>query len=370
MSAPSSAQPFSARTAVRGLVRPAVRLTREIPPRLRLINQTGRGPLAVFLPAYGPEGAALLRIYAVARALRPLGWRTLVLPWKLTLHQRHRLLAAAAPSLLVMQGARHELNRPALYPGYPIVFDMDDADFHLPHLSAPVRRAMPDVAAVIAGSVYVADWCRAAGAREAHVVWTGAPVSPGRTPPQAGRPPVLVWGQTRPMTYTREAAVVRDLVRRLGAVRPGVTLRLFDRKPGDDPSFADTFKAPGVTVEWRETLRFSDYTAAFRDAAIGLAPLCPETPFSRGKSFGKVLTYLDAGVPVIASDACEHGRFFTQGTGVVSNDPDIWLGETLRLLEDASARQAMAEAARAAFKTRLSLETAARLTDRILRNVT
>jgi len=118
--------------------------------------------MAVFLPAYGPEGAALLRIYKVAQNLRDLGWRTLVLPWKLTLAQRHRFLARAAADIVVMQGARHALNRPELYPGQTILFDMDDADFHLPHLAEPIRASMPHVSAVIAGSAYIADWCRAA----------------------------------------------------------------------------------------------------------------------------------------------------------------------------------------------------------------
>lgn len=153
--------------------------------------QGGRGPWAVFLPAYGPEGAAFLRIYAMAAAFRPLGSRTLVLPPRLTLAQRHRVLAWMSPDVLVMQGARHALNRPRFDPGQRIVFDMDDADFHLPHLAAPVERAMIDVAAVIAGSTYVANWCLEAGAPEAHVVWTGSPVSEQKRPAQAQRGAVI-----------------------------------------------------------------------------------------------------------------------------------------------------------------------------------
>lgn len=159
--------------------------------------------MAVFLPASGPEGAALLRVYGIARSLRGLGWRTLILPWRLTLAQRQRFLARISPDVVVMQGARHALNRPDHYPGVPIVFDMDDADFHLPHLAEPVQRAMPQAAAVIAGSRYVAEWCRAAGAGQVDVVWTGSAVSAARRVPQALRPPVLAWAQTRPETYMR-----------------------------------------------------------------------------------------------------------------------------------------------------------------------
>ncbi|CAN0601711.1 unnamed protein product, partial [Ectocarpus sp. 12 AP-2014] len=88
----------------------------------------GRGPLVAFFPCEGRKGAALLRCHILADALRARGWRTLVLPSALSLPQRQRFLRAAAPDLVVMQGARHALNRPELYPDFPIVYDMDDAD--------------------------------------------------------------------------------------------------------------------------------------------------------------------------------------------------------------------------------------------------
>ena len=64
---------------------------------------------------------------------------------------------------------------------------------------------MPRVAGVIAGSRYIADWCLAEGAPRADVLWTGAEVSPGHRPPQAERPPLVAWAQTRPMDYGAEA---------------------------------------------------------------------------------------------------------------------------------------------------------------------
>ena len=352
---------------LKALGRPALGLLREAPVHSGRMLQWGRGPKVVFLPAYGPKGAALLRIYNMAAALKPLGWRTLVLPPTLTLAQRHRLLAGLAPDVLVMQGVRHRLNRPRLYPGHKIVFDMDDADFHLPHLSTPVRRAMGQVTTVTAGSSYVAEWCRRAGAPETHVVWTGSPVSSGFWRAQAVRPPVIAWAQSRPMSYAREADWVREVTTRIAARRPGATLRLFDYRTGDDPGFAASFHAPGLHVEWHPACRYSDYLAGFDDVALGLAPLCPESPFSRGKSFGKVLAYLDRGVPVLASAACEHGGFFTPATGVVSNDERVWEAAASRLLRDPVARQAMVDAAFDVFAQRLSLDAAAdRVSDVLL----
>ena len=350
------------------LARPAVRLMREVPVRGALHVQRGGGPLAMFLPAYGPEGAALLRIHEVARALRPFGWRTAVMPWRLTLAGRRRVLKAAAPDLLVMQGARHALNRPALYPGLPVVYDMDDADFHLPHLAGQVTVAMRQVAGVIAGSAYIANWVRAAGAPRADVVWTGAEISPGPRVPQSERPGIVAWAQTAPASYRAEADLVREVMARLARQRPGVVLRLYGRTEDDDSGFAAWFREAGIGVEWRKKTLYRDYLASFDDVAVGLAPLCTEAPFVRGKSFGKVLAYMDRHVPVIASATCEHEAFFDRASGVVSNDPEVWVRELDRLLGDAEARQSMAEAAFRQYRLRLTLEEAARRVDGILRS--
>lgn len=312
------------------------------------------------------HGAALLRIYNVAAALGTRGWRRLVLPHSLTLSQRQRLLAAACPDVLVMQGARHPLNRPEFYASTPVIYDMDDADFHLAHLAEPVARAMPEVAGVIAGSRYIAEWCRERRAR-ADVVWTGTPVSRRVSPPHATRPPVVAWAQTTPSAYTAEADKVLQVMARVSRQCPEARLRLYDRPEAGDAAFIDRFRQAGIRTEWLGTARYRDYLDSFDDVALGLAPLCPENEFIRGKSFGKVLAYLDRRVPVIASDTCEHGGFFDEDLGVLSNDADVWVSEIVRLLRDPSKRQSMADAAHVRFTQQLSLEEAARRTDRILR---
>lgn len=351
---------------LRRLSRPALNRLRCLPVLLGhgVRMGQGRGPLVVFLPSAGRTGAARLRIHDVARALPAFGWTGVVLSWRLDLAARQRLLARLCPDVIVMQGARHQLNRPALYPGVPILYDMDDADFHLPQLEQPVRRAMPEVAGVIAGSRYVARWCREAGAVRAGVVWTGTPPTGAQRPPQAGRGAVLAWAQTRPMDYRREAALVRHVVAGLGAQRQArgcgaLTLRLYDRRPGDDPGFAEAFAGPGVRVEWRHSMGYDRYLSSFDDVAVGLAPLCPETPFCRGKSFGKVLACLDRKVPVIGSDACEHGAFFTPDTGVITNDATLWISAADGLLEWPRHRQLMADTAHTAFLERLTIRAAA-----------
>ena len=362
--------PLRATDLLRPVLRPAVRAAREVPVWARAAaSPRGRGPVAVLLPAYGREASALLRIYNLATPLRAAGWRVHVLPWRLTLAQRRRVIAALSPDVVLMQGVRHELNRPALYPGQRIVLDIDDADFHLDHLEAPLRAAMPRVAAVIAGSGYVARWCRGAGAGEVQVVWTGTPVSAAPRPPHATRPPIVAWAQSRPETYRREAAEVCALMARVAAAVPGVRLRLYDRQPGQGEALLAPFRAAGITVEWLGSMPYDRYLASFDDVAVGWSPIATDSPFSRGKSFGKVLAYLDRHVPVVASDAAEHGAFFTAATGVISNDRNVWVGESVALLGDPDRRAAMAAAAFTAFRTRLSVEAAAARVAEILQVV-
>ncbi len=343
---------------ISSLARPVVHVLRELPVHVRAFRR-GRGARIVFLPSYGREGAAFLRIYKVAEVLRRNGGDVHILSPKLSLSARRRCLSALAPDIVIMQGTRHALNRPAFYPDQSILLDLDDGDFHLPHLAGSVGEAMGHVTGVIAGSAYLAEWCHKAGAPETHVIWTGAPVSTRPRAPQAGRPPVVAWSQTRPMTYTHEAALVRDVMRRVGETHPGVTLRLYDRCDGDDPGFAQSFEAPGVTVEWHARARYDAYLASFDDVAVGLAPLVEIDPFCRGKSFGKVLAYLDRLVPVVASDAGEPRAFFTSETGRLCEDPTEWVSAVEALLHDGRARDRQAALAFAAFRRELSVDKAA-----------
>lgn len=326
-----------------------------------------RAPTIAFLPAGGRHGAALLRIYNIAAVLRARGIDAQVLHWKFTLAQRRRRLAALCPDVVVMQGTRHPLNRPALYPEYRIVLDLDDADFHLDHLAPSVRAAMPLVMGVTAGSMYIADWCRRAGVRETHVVWTGAPVSALPRRPQIARAPVVAWGQTRPMSYRHEADLVRHIMYQVAARHPGTTLRLYDRCSGDDPAFAQSFAAPGLTVEWYAQTGYKAFLHSLDDVSLGLAPLMPADPFCRAKSFGKLLAYLDRQVPVVASDFGEPRAFFTETIGALCRTEDDWVETILGLLSNTSARQSMADAGFVAFRNRLSAEASG---DRMLEVLT
>lgn len=344
---------------------PALAAIREAPTWIDHATARSGAPKVAFLPAKGTDdGAARLRHIELSKALKRLGWDTTVLSWRLSLSQRRRLLATLSPDIVVMQGVRHHLNRPSLYSGHRIVFDMDDADFHLPHLAEPVAKAVTQANAVIAGSTYIANWCSRAGAGQVHVIWTGTPTSVRPYRAHRNRLPVVAWAQTRPHSYTREAAFVRYVMNGIARQVPEVVFRLYDRRADDPAWFGDEYK-----VEWLAPLPYKAYVQSFNDVAVGLAPLSAQSPFSRGKSFGKLLAYMDRGVPSFVSDLGEPACFFTDQSGVVGNDPDHWIAKAVELLRMPEQREEMAGHAYKEFERRLSIDAAARHTDRVLRQV-
>jgi len=326
----------------------------------------GRGPKVLFLPSDAPSGASLLRAHEMARALRGLGWRAHALPFQLEAVQRDRLIAAFDPDLLVFQQCRHPLNRAELARGRPFAFDIDDADFHDPALTGAIAAMCREARAVIAGSRYIAQWCREQGGAT-HVVWTGTPATPGPWPDHHDRAPILAWAQSGPLTYERELEHVARLQAALQARGVEFRLRLYGLDSEGAVEEARRRTGAGDRLEAMPHLPYRAYLASLREAAVGLSPIMTQTPFSRGKSFGKVLGYLDGKVPAVVSDAADHALFFTPESGVVTNDFDTWVEETAALLADPARRAAMAEAAHRDFLARLTTGAAAARLDGILR---
>ncbi|MFN3938748.1 MAG: glycosyltransferase [Gemmobacter sp.] len=319
---------------------------------------TGPGPSVAFLPSEGPVGASLLRAYNIAHALRAHGWRSLVIPPHLRLGQRQRILGVFRPDLVVVQQCRHPLNRVAHLDGRRLVLDIDDADF-LDSALRPELDAMATVAAgVICGSRFIRDWAATLNGNTV-IVWTGTPPSAGTPPEHAARAPIVTWAQASPLGYAAEFDYVRDVVKRVAARTGTVRFRLYGWDGQDDhPALAD-LRAAGVSVDLLPFMPYPAFVASLREVAVGLSAIVPRG-FSQGKSFGKILGYLDADVPVICSDAADHALFFAPGSGVVSNDPEVWAEAVADLLADPARRSAMAAAARARFLDELSLAAAAR----------
>lgn len=331
-------------------------------------------PRVLFFPSTGPEGASLLRAYNMSKALTALGWESACVSPTVRLSGRKRLIHAFRPDLLVYQQVRHALNDAVWAGGVPFVLDTDDADFHLerPDLVARLERTSRQAAGVIAGSRYLRNWHKERCSRTS-IIWTGTPISAGIRPRhaerEAAKSPVLAWAQAQPLAYAQELDFVLQVAARLQAKGVHFALRFYGVEQESEGRELLARAPGGIEVQTFAPLPYVQFLLSLRDVAVGLSPIMAVSPFSRGKSFGKILGYLDAKVPVICSDEADHAIFFSSATGVVSNDIDVWVNEAARLLRDAVARDAMADAAFEAFESQLGLPAAARKTDEFLRGI-
>lgn len=100
---------------------------------------------------------------------------------------------------------------------------------------------------------------------------------------------------------------------------------------------------PGVDCEvipWSETAEI----AALARAHAGIMPL-PDTPFARGKSAYKLIRYLQAGLPAVASPVGENCRVLTPECGFLAGSDAEWVS-ALTALADPELRGNMLPAIR------------------------
>lgn len=332
-----------------------------------LVQRPGDRPRVVIFPGESGSGSASdLRAWALAPALQRLGWHATCVPPQLELVQRRRILKALRPDVILLQQSRHPLNRPGYYPGVPCVFDADDADILDPRCRERVLECCRDSTAVIAGSRYLAALYRQFNPRVS-VVWTGTYLSlPWRCLPCEQRDPVVAWAHSDPLGYPHEAEFVRTIVLGL-ARRVRFSLALYGvrgalRRRVDE--YVEPIRRSGTAVKILGPMPYRRFVRSLSEVAIGLHPVCTEqSPFSRGKSFGKVLAYLAADVAIVTSDAVDHPLFFRDGINSVllPNDHETWIERCHELLLHPRHRAPLVEAARRDFLDRLTTERAAQL---------
>lgn len=347
------------------------RYAREALLLLSGLTRRKRRPTVLVFPSETPaDGAANLRGYLIADELRHLGWNAYACHKNLTLAQRKRAIRLLRPDVLLMQMARHALNRPSLY-DLPVVFDIDDADYVDGRRRADVIGALETCAVVIAGSRAIAKFC-AQYADKITVVWTGAPVSNGRPPGQADRPPLIAWAALYPHRLAAETDFILNVMKSTVERTREFQLLLYCDDGSDEyRQFSDRFRALGVSVLTKPLIAdYSEFLTSLNDVAVGLAPLVDVEGFSGGKSFGKVLAYVDRGVPIVTHPVVDHPLFFESGrNGFMAQAADEWAKLIVELLANPRKRQRLADAARDDLSARLTTHEAAKRVDAVLRSV-
>jgi glycosyltransferase involved in cell wall biosynthesis len=223
-----------------------------------------------------------------------------------------------------------------------IIYDFDDAVMykadrpeseHTSHKRL-FERTVRLADCVIAGNEYLAQHARQFNSN-VHILPTGLAVDDYKS--SAARPNDgkvrLVWiGSRATLKYLEQ---LRPVFEEAGRRFDNLILRIIC------DSFFTLQNTPVEQRLWSLQAQAADLTTS----DIGLAPL-PDNRFTRGKCAYKILQYMAAGLPVIASPVGANRQYIKEsGAGLLAENNEQWLEKITELAKDGPSRARMAKAA-------------------------
>ena len=248
-----------------------------------------------------------------------------------------------------------------------LFFDVDDAVMYHSRPVGPVERwrtrrrflaTARAVDRVVAGNEYLADLFRREGAVTTVLPTVVDPSHYQLKTHAAGDRPTLVWiGSKSTLPYLSQfAPALSEAARRV----PGLRLITIADVPLPD------LPLPTEHVPWSVQTE----SAALCRGDIGIAP-SPEDRWTLGKCGFKIVQYMAAGLPVIASPVGANREIVLPNeTGFLPETPTEWCETIAALAGDAAKRQALGAAGRRRVQDHFSIETAAALWASLLRGDT
>jgi glycosyltransferase involved in cell wall biosynthesis len=333
----------------------------------RYLTSSRSGKKIVFFPCGVFELCSSRdRAYLLGDRLRKLGWVVVVVPCQLELEQRRRILRIVEPDVLFIQKGRHPLNWPAMYEAPHKVFDIDDADFVDPKQHGQVVACCEGVDLVICGSRYVADFCRQYNPNT-HTVWTGADAQRRNFPKPSTRRAIVAWGTSDANGYPAELEFLGEVMA-LVALKTKFEFWIYGVRDRDALSRkVEELRRRNVDVRLFPPQPFQEHLSSLEQVAVGVHPIGDSQPFSLGKSFGKLSSYLMSGVSIVVHRKLDYPEFFEDGvSGMLADEPAEWAEKIMRLLGDGSLRDRMVENARESFERDLNCSVAAAKVDGLL----
>jgi glycosyltransferase involved in cell wall biosynthesis len=307
-----------------------------------------------------------LRIAAMIEPLRRQGYELVVQVRPRQWLARRRLLRSAAQYDAVI------LQRKLLDPGDArllrrsarrILYDVDDAVMRHIGPAGVISRwrtrrrfhATADILDhVVAGNEHLAQVFRERG-RAATVIPTVVdPASYGVKAHQSTTTPRLVWiGSSSTLPYVRQH--LPALEEAAGAV-PGLRLLVIADQP---------LRAEGIQMEFEPWAADTEAASLLR-GDIGIAPT-PLDEWTIGKSGFKIVQYMAAGLPVIASPVGANAELVMHGeTGLLCEHMSDWPAAILQLAGDAELRTRLGQAGRQRVEQSYSIARATSAWQRVL----
>jgi len=237
-----------------------------------------------------------------------------------------------------------------------LFFDVDDAVMFHSRPVGPIerwrtRRRFTATAAaadrVVAGNEYLAELFRRQGAKTIVLPTVVDPAHYQIKLHAQTQSPKLVWiGSKSTMPYLRQfAGMLEQSARRV----TGLKLITIADVPFEGAPL------PVEHVPWSVETE----SAALCRGDIGIAPT-PVDQWTLGKCGFKIVQYMAAGLPVIASPVGANQEIVVEGqTGFVPENPNEWADAIVKLANDCSKRQTMGAAGRTRLEEQFSTERAA-----------
>lgn len=241
----------------------------------------------------------------------------------------------AASELLLFRGRR------------PVVIEFDDAIYLTPFHGTKLARLVRAARLVLVGNAELARFAVGAGAREDAVAIVPTVVDVTRYRPREAhrdRERFIVGWIGLPYNLPALEQLSAVLTRLARAVPLEVRV-ISSRAP----------ELPGVTVRlvpWDE----AEEASQLADLDVGIMPL-PDDPWSRGKCGLKLLQYMAAGIPTVASPVGVNREIVAHGgNGYLVTDEEEWFAALRDLARSAALRARLGRAGRRTVEQRYSLE--------------
>ena len=240
----------------------------------------------------------------------------------------------------------------------PYVVDYDDAVFHRydMHTSAFVRallgrkidQVMSHSRLVIAGNEYLAERAKKAGAKRVEYLPSVVDVRRYALKQHYEEPQFRIGWIGSPIT----APYLDVMKSALDKLSDETNIRIVLIGAGAINPFPEL---PTTMLDWNENLELS----IDKEFDVGVMPLV-DGPFERGKCGYKLLQYMAAGLPVVASPVGVNTHIITPGiNGFLAESTDGWYQSLRRLINDTELRFKMGQAGRLKAEQMYNLQIAA-----------
>jgi glycosyltransferase involved in cell wall biosynthesis len=241
-----------------------------------------------------------------------------------------------------------------------LIYDFDDAVmFQNRSPQQPNRgrqrrfeRTVRQADLVIAGSPILAEHARRAGARSIRIIPTG--LDTRRFPPKQNY--ALTRGAVRLVWIgSRSTLKLLEPFRAMFSMLAQSMPNSFSLRVVADGGLSG-LSMPTENVPWK----LEDEGRRLAECDVGIAPL-PDTPFTRGKCAYKIVQYMAAGLPIIASPVGIQPEYVRPGVnGLLAGTPEEWVAAVRQLAADATLRERLGRAGRARAETEFDAAVLAR----------